>query len=273
MSNIDLSHLLVPSAKRTTWRMNDHSGEADAAFARVRGGLLEAYDFTCAFCQQRAEKWQEVHHANEDHSDNQPRNLICACPLCHQVFHVGLAGMRDGGDLIYAPELTQAEINQLMLVIWLVTEVDTSFIRDHDQEASSVLGKLQGRAASLRGVFENRRGTVYLRLKAGLKDAGMPAELLDKMKMAHISLSLLATALMALPDAAYEQRDQLLGGLRILPKPARFRKQLEFYGEQQRLVLSPGSWGKILAEQDVDSIVMLCKEQLTRLTQPASSAG
>lgn len=45
----------------------------------------EHHDKVCIVCGE--DKIVEVHHANEDHSDNRPENLIPLCPTHHQYIH------------------------------------------------------------------------------------------------------------------------------------------------------------------------------------------
>lgn len=260
---------LVMSAKRSVWRMHDHAGESDRAFAQVRKSILEAYDYTCGFCGHRAEKYQEVHHLDDDHKNNQPGNLVCACPLCHQVFHVGLAGMRDGADIVYVPEMSQAEINQLVLVLWLVTETDES--RFKDQQERLYFSRLAGRAKTIQGILENRRGTVQLKLKEALKDKGFPPELLARVKISHITPSLFANALMALGDEAYENRQTLLGGLRLIPKPARFRERIQLWSAEQDAILPVPSWGRLLGSEKIDALISSCIERVALQVESSQS--
>lgn len=260
---------LVLSAKRSVWRMHDHADEADRAFRQVRRAVLEAADNTCEYCDQRSEKYQEVHHADDDHKNNSPINLIATCPLCHQVFHIGLAGMKEGGDLIYLPEMSQAELNQLALVIWLVTETDPASIKDASD--ALLFNRLFGRAKTLQGMLENRRGTVQLRLKTALKETEFPAELIDKIKLSHLSPTLLSNVLMSLPDEQYDIRDKLLGGIRMLPKPARFRERINHWITEQEAVLPIPTWYKLVPDSAIHSIIVRCTDDIAKLT--ASTAA
>ena len=261
---------LVMSAKRSVWRMHDHADEADKVFRQVRKSILEAFDYTCVYCTQRSEKYQEVHHGDDDHKNNKPPNLWCTCPLCHQVFHMGLAGMKDGADIVYVPELSQAEINQLALVIWLVTETEEG--RFTDPQERVYFSRLAGRAKTIQGMLENRRGTVQLKLKAALKETKFPPELIDKIKLSHLTPNLFSNVLMSLDDSIYADRARLLGGLRMLPKPARFRERIKHWSSEQDAVLPVPSWDRILPEGDIVQLVTFCTQQVAQLTTVAQVA-
>lgn len=245
---------LHPSAKRSVWRMDDHAGDADKEFQSVRRVILEAYDYTCAYCSQTSEKYQEVHHKDDDHKNNAKSNLVCTCPLCHQVFHIGLAGMKDGADIAYLPELTQAEINQLALVTWLFTETDDGRFDSADDQRA--FAKFHALAKSIQGLFENRRGTVQLRLKEALKKTTFPQELLPKIKFSHVSPTLIATVFMQLDEDTYERRGELLGGLRIIPRPVRFKKQIAHWSAETDRTLPVSTWHKLLGDADLTNLVV-----------------
>lgn len=75
------------------WRRDDWmAADADAEFKLVRQKVLERDEHTCRFCGFRAPKWQEVHHLDDNHHNNDPDNLVTACMFCHMVHHLGLAG-------------------------------------------------------------------------------------------------------------------------------------------------------------------------------------
>lgn len=247
---------LVMSSKRSVWRMHDHADEADRAFRQVRTAILKEFDYTCPYCDHASEKYQEVHHSDDDHKNNAPQNLVCTCPLCHQVFHIGLAGMKDGADIVYVPELGQAEINQLALVIWLVTETDES--RFKDQQDRLYFSRLAGRAKTIQGILENRRGTVLLKLKEALKETKFPQELVGKIKLSHLSPILLSNVLMSLDDKDYANRAELLGGLRLLPKPVRFRERIKYWSGEQDGILPVPSWARLLPEVAITELITSC---------------
>ena len=262
---------LVLSAKRSVWRMHDHAGEADKAFRQVRKAILEEFDYKCAYCGHASEKYQEVHHADDNHANNDRKNLWCTCPLCHQVFHIGLAGMVDGADVVYLPELSQEEVNQLALVIWLCTEAPPDRYKNEDEKL--YFAKLTGRAKTIQGMLETRRGTVLLKLRAALKDSKkVPVDLLEKIKLSHLTPNLFSNVLMSLEDGDYNRRAQLLGGLRLLPKPARFRERIKHWSEEQDRTLPVPSWSRILPEDVTDEVIKFCMEQVGAIVEAAKSS-
>lgn len=261
---------LVLSAKRKVWRMDDHAGEGDKEFKIARGAVLDASDYVCVFCGLQSGKYQEVHHADDDHKNNAPSNLFCSCPLCHQVFHIGLAGMKEGGEIVYMPELEQAELNQLALVMWLVTETEVSQFKDPAH--ALLFTRLAGRAKTIEGALGNRRGTVLLRLKEALKNTSFPQTLLDRIKPAHLSPSMFSNVLMSLSDDDYEKRKDLLGGLRLFPSATRFRERIAHWNAEQGGTLPAHAWYKIVPEDALVSIIGDCSRQIEDMIAKANSS-
>lgn len=244
---------LVLSAKREVWRMHDHAGEADKAFQRVRVPVLEAAAYSCEFCGLHSDKYQEVHHLDDNHANNDPRNLACSCPLCHQVFHVGMAGMRDGGYIISLPELTQAELNQLCLVMWIVQKADT---KNLSADQALMVKNVQMRVQSLNSVLINRRANVKKRFCDLLESNGVSKDFTKRLSLDAINPSLIANALMSLDAETYGRREELLGSLRLLPRPERFETQFQYWMEDQSRRLPINAWYRLLEDSQFSDIVM-----------------
>jgi intracellular multiplication protein IcmJ len=245
--------------------MHDHTDEADKKFAAIRGSILDQAKGRCEFCGHHSAKYQEVHHLDDDHNNNSPTNLVCACPLCHQDFHIGLAGMREGGEIYYVPELTQEECNAMALMLWIVDAAADAKRLSKDQEL--LYTRLSAEAKGFAGFLETRRHPVLAKIKKLLEDTAFPKELIPKIKKEHISLNLLSNILMSQPDDVYDRRQDLLGGLRIVPKAARFQERIKFWAEEDSARLPVTSWEQILQPSELEKIVLASAEQLNRVKQ------
>ncbi|CAJ6613691.1 Uncharacterised protein [Burkholderia pseudomallei] len=249
---------LVISAKRKVWRMYDHAGEdADKAFQQVRRAILDACGNECAFCQHTSSKFQEVHHADDDHANNSRENLFGTCPLCHQVFHLGLAGMRDGGQIIYMPEMSQAELNQLVMLIWIIDSTQELVKAGpnpfKDAGERQMFERVHSAATKLRGYLENRRAPVLMRIGGYVKDN----KALDfEPTLSQITPSLFANVLMQLDDETFAKRGVALGGLRLLPKPERFGERIKHWRDEANKILPVWRWTKILPEESIRELVL-----------------
>lgn len=219
---------LVMSAKRATWRMHDHAGEADVDFADARRETLALADRRCHFCGLRAEKWQEVHHLDDDHTNQSQSNLVCACPLCHQVFHLGLAGMHDGGMLIYAPEFSQVDLNALTVAIWLAVASGSEYAA----EAQRVYEDLRNRNFYVTSIFREWAYDAKIEIHEPFS----------------FTPDLLANALIELPEDVYQQRAELLAGLRLLPKDERYKDRIEYWVGYFGKTLPVGQWKSLVKD-------------------------
>ncbi|WP_415912591.1 type IVB secretion system protein IcmJDotN [Neptuniibacter sp. QD37_11] len=117
---------LLLSVKRGKFRSDDPSLEMNTKeFKAIRPTILDRDDHKCRFCDFRALKYQEVHHADDDHSNNSEDNLITVCPLCHACFHIGLTGLKSRGRLIYLKtnvHITQPMLNNFVRILWVASE-------------------------------------------------------------------------------------------------------------------------------------------------------
>lgn len=225
---------IVLSAKRGSWRVSDsHASEADSQFHEVRSSVLERDDYTCVYClfrvtPQRSKKgdsevtYQEVHHLDDDHSNNKPGNLVTACCLCHQCFHVGLAGKHGGGKLIWLPEIRQSDLNNLVRAIFVAMRSGG----DMGKSGESIYTVLESRAAYLEEFFGQ-----------GSSNPGI-----------------LGQAMLDMTDEAYEQRAAALSGVRLLARPARFMTQIDFWRDSAFKSVPPDSWEQVTEGLDLSPL-------------------
>ena len=210
----------VLSVKRKLWRRDDdHAAIKDQAFDTIRTAVLKRDVYTCRFCQFQASKYQEVHHLDDDHANNTGDNLITACTLCHQVHHLGMCGVRNGGFIAAIPELTQTEINHIVRGIYVQDLIETQEVRDKNK--------------SLLALFE-LRGTDTLKNIYG-------TDLRDALTWGQI--------LSDLPDDLYEKRAEILAPLRLVPTVEAFNEgQLDYYAANKTAAMKADTW-KALCHQ------------------------
>lgn len=120
------------SVKFTPWRSDSpESKAADASFNKVRPAVLasrrtasgflicEGCGFVTATGDEKpftSQGFFDLHHLDNDHTNNKPANIAVACPFCHMPFHLGFNAMRGNGTLIFAPELSQADISRICAI-------------------------------------------------------------------------------------------------------------------------------------------------------------
>lgn len=186
----------VLSVKRKQWRMeqSEHDrNEADAVFQEVRKKVLDRDGRRCWFCGFASTTHQEVHHLDDDHTNNRESNLVTICNIDHLCFHLGLAAMRGAMFIAVVPEFTQAEITNMMRVYHCSMAVGNE----------DVQSKLKG----FHAILESRAVDVFKRVFESDFSNGHE----------------IAVALAKLDDAAFAMRNKTLDGLRVIPTEAAFR--------------------------------------------------
>ncbi|QTP13330.1 HNH endonuclease [Serratia symbiotica] len=197
------------SVKRKLWRQDDdHAILHDDKYKAVREKVLIRDKYTCSHCEFKFNHYQEVHHSDDDHSNQSDENLTTICGLCHQVYHLGMTALRGSGFIAFIPELTQTQVNSLARTIFMqMNRLD---------ESSSYLKKVQG----LYGVFQERGSDT-------LKKVFYHG---DKNKLDTSQPMVLAQYLSLCSDEEYENRAEKLSGFVVVPTVQAFRnKQLEDY--------------------------------------------
>lgn len=193
------------AAERLSWgRLDWHAGEADVPLQALRRAVLKRDKQTCAFCGFKSQKFQEVHHLDHDHENTDLANLVTACPFCHLCFHLGLAGIKKAGTVVWCPESDQATLNNLARSIFV---------------AVAAGGRREDAARSLYNSLESRAVVTEEHLGTGASD---PARLGQGM----LAISVDARATLA----------ERLHGFRLLPRMPAFPKQVQFWlAEEARL--------------------------------------
>jgi Restriction endonuclease len=174
----------ILGAKRATWRGEDEaSAQADERFRAVKPKVFKRDNYKCKFCGFQSRKWQEIHHIDSDHHNHDPRNLATICSFCHMTFHIGRAGLAGEAELIWFPELSQQQVNHLARTCFVAMRTKGTT----NEAGESVFSGLRIRAE------EARR-------RLGTSD---PADL--------------GEALLAIDEAHYSKRGEILDGVRLLP--------------------------------------------------------
>lgn len=214
---------LVLSVKAANWRMNDDgSADADAEFKHVRLKALERDDRTCRCCGFRAAKWMEVHHIDDDHANNDLKNLATVCMFCHLVQHIGLAGRNREAVLAWIPEVTQDRLHHIVRSVLVVQKWADDTAKDRRNRPDMI--------TTARNMAEGAT-SLFTRLRAREADAQRLFGTSDPGELG----SVLQTMAMDTP-ALYERRAEFLSGLRLLPLGRRVQ------GGQEKMPEIIDSW-------------------------------
>jgi intracellular multiplication protein IcmJ len=128
-------HDLQLAVNLTGWRMFVRRRE-DKAFLPVANRVYERDSYTCQYCGFQAKEFQEVINLDCNYRNNKTSNMITACCFCSQCLFLETIGLDEmgGGQLIYAPEMTQADLNSFCHVLFCAMGNGTGY-----QESSQAI--------------------------------------------------------------------------------------------------------------------------------------
>jgi intracellular multiplication protein IcmJ len=108
----------------------------DKAFLPVANRVYERDSYTCQYCGFQAKEFQEVINVDGNYRNNKTSNMVTACCFCSQCLFLETIGLDEmgGGQLIYAPEMTQADLNSFCHVLFCAMGNGTGY-----QESSQAI--------------------------------------------------------------------------------------------------------------------------------------
>lgn len=222
---------MLLGVKRSTFRMHDSDSEAaDKEYQTIRYDVFQRDEWTCRYCKMKTMPQDkhnysggfEIHHADDDHHNNDKDNLETTCPFCHAVFHCGNAGHRESGSIIWAPFIRQEDLNIAVHVLF----INISFGKK-DNPRIVQAEKAQNHSLIKVSMEVSQRAREQYVLLQELAD-GAEKELGSGMSNAAVLGEALATLANDDPKA-YEQRAAFLYGARFLPDYAYFEKAVDFW--------------------------------------------
>jgi intracellular multiplication protein IcmJ len=112
-------HELQLAVNLMGWRIYVRRRE-DKAFLPVAEKILLRDSYTCQYCGFQAKEYQEIVNADGNYTNNKFSNLITSCCFCAQCLFIESISLEEmgGGQLIYLPEMTQAELNSFCHVLF-----------------------------------------------------------------------------------------------------------------------------------------------------------
>lgn len=225
---------LLISAKRKDFRGDTpHPEKSNVEFSKIRPVILERDNYTCQYCEFRSKKFQHIHHIDDDHENNDESNLITACPLCHMSQHIGFAGVKGMGTIIYLDQekhgefslsITQEKLNNLVRLLWIR--------QDNEKDKAAV-----------------SQATDYLkRLEQARIDADKVLGTCDPI--------LLANTLKELSDEQYNEREKILDKVFFLPYKEGFVKEHNYWKENVFKGVKNQDWSEISKSNMFDWIAI-----------------
>lgn len=178
------------------WRIFIRRRE-DKAFLPVVEKILLRDSYTCQYCGFQAKEFQEIVNADGNYTNNKFSNLITACCFCAQCLFIESISLDEmgGGQLIYLPEMTQAEVNSFCHVLFCAMGNGTGY---------------QESAQSIYRSFKFRSQPIETKYGAGTSNPSVLGQLILEYQANNPSSS-----------------HAILKDLRLLPSYTKFKVQLE----------------------------------------------
>ena len=189
-------HELQLAVNLMGWRIFVRRRE-DKAFLPVVEKILQRDTYTCQYCGFQAKEYQEIVNADGNYSNNKFSNLITACCFCAQCLFIESISLDEmgGGQLIYLPEMTQAELNSFCHVLFCAMGNGTGY---------------QETAQSIYRSFKFRSQPIESKYGAGTSNPSVLGQLILEYQTNN-------------PKAG----GNILKELRLLPSYTKFKVQLE----------------------------------------------
>src|SRR3990167_7051591 len=171
----------------------------DKAFLPVAERVFKRDNYTCQYCGFLAHEYQDVVNLDSNYRNNKLSNMITACCFCSQCLFLQAVGLDDlgGGQLIYLPEMTQADLNGFCHVLFCA------------------LGNGTGYQESANGIYRSlkfRSQLIESKLGSGMSNPAVLGQILIE----HENQS-----------STNEKALNILKDIRLLPSYAKFKLQLE----------------------------------------------
>jgi intracellular multiplication protein IcmJ len=178
------------------WR-NFARRKEDKAFLPVEKRILERDAYTCQYCAFQAKEYQEIVNLDGNYTNNKLSNMATACCFCVQCLFLQAVGIDEmgGGQLIFLPEMSQADLNSFCHVLFCAMGNNTGY----QDSAQSIYRSLKFRSQ----IIESKFG-------AGISNPSVMGQILIEYQV-----------------KSPEKKVNILKEVRLLPSNVKFRTQLD----------------------------------------------
>lgn len=143
-------HELQLAANLNGWRIFVKRKD-DKAFLPVAKRVYARDAYTCQYCGFQARDYQEIINLDGNYMNNKLSNMATACCFCSQCLFLQAVGMNEmgGGQLIYLPEISQADLNSFCHVLFCALGNSTGY----QDSAQSIYRSLKFRSQLIENKF------------------------------------------------------------------------------------------------------------------------
>ena len=109
-----MKKMYLSFAPPKTWRSNIQEEITNEEWRELRLIILNRDNYTCQYCNFKADKWQICHHIDGNPNNNSHDNLEIICPMCNLIHHAGQGCVvQKIVDLYKKSKFSQNEIIQI----------------------------------------------------------------------------------------------------------------------------------------------------------------
>lgn len=193
-------HELKLAANLSGWRAFVRRKD-DKGFQPIKKRILERDHYTCQYCGFQAKQYQEVVNLDGNYANNVAGNMATACCFCYQCLFIQSIGLDDmgGGQLIFLPEISQADLNSFCHVLFCAMDNNTGY---------------QDTAQSIYRSFKFRSQIVDSKYGSGMSNPTIFGQILIESR-----------------SQMPKQKVDALSELRLLPINTKFKVQLDAWAE------------------------------------------
>lgn len=169
----------------------------DKAFQPVQKRVFARDHYTCQYCGFQAREYQEVVNLDGNYGNSKASNMITSCCFCSQCLFLQSVGVDEmgGGQLIFLPEISQADLNSFCHVLFCAMENNTGY----QDSAQSIYRSLKFRSQ----LIENKFG-------AGTSNPSVMGQIIIEYK-----------------SQSPKEKINILDDIRLLPSHVKFKVQLD----------------------------------------------
>lgn len=112
-------HELQLAVNLSGWRIFVRRRD-DKPFLPVAEKVYNRDNYTCQYCGFQARQYQEIVNLDGNYANNKQSNMATACCFCSQCLFIQSIGVDEmgGGQLVYLPEISQADLNSFCHVLF-----------------------------------------------------------------------------------------------------------------------------------------------------------
>lgn len=202
---------ILLSSNKKSWKVgisHDTELERDPKKLEHVKKIIKRDNGVCYYCDFKSDKFQEIHHLDNDPNNYDHSNLVTVCPFCHQCYHLNIVGNSDSGRLIWLPEISQQELNHISRIFFIVLHYNMNGgrgVSDHLLSAvRHITAALENRVLTFERIFDS-------------EGCSNP--------------TILSQVLISMTDEQYNKRAEFLKDVRLMPYKSRFANQIAYYAD------------------------------------------